>query len=200
MKSYIIRLSNYSLSRDMAQHAMTTGQQQGWELYFFEGVDGLTVDVMPVKINTADAKCKDSFNRPGVKGCFLSHWALWKHCVDINETIGIFEHDVEFIKAPVFEDHYTDILKLEGFDRKKARPAGEWFEGARAYIIAPQGARKLLTWVDTHGCLPADVQIGHDAVDIVLNNDNIVRMANYGHGKDFKHTHSFTWNLENMKD
>ena len=29
-------------------------------------------------------------------GCFLSHYSLWKKCIELKEPIIILEHDVEF--------------------------------------------------------------------------------------------------------
>ena len=37
---YIIRLKNFENSREWAEHAYNTGSTQGWNLKFFEGVDG----------------------------------------------------------------------------------------------------------------------------------------------------------------
>jgi len=37
-------------------------------------------------------------SRPGVVGCFYSHYALWKRCIDLNEPIMIFEDDVKFYR------------------------------------------------------------------------------------------------------
>lgn len=137
--------------------------------------------------------------RPGVRGCFLSHWQLWLHCVRLNEPIGIFEHDVLFEKSPSFENDFEHVLKLEGFDLKPSRPAGTWYEGARAYIITPAGAAKLIEWVRTNGCLPADVAIGNDVVNIVLEDNALVSLQLEHNNKQRKHTDSFTWNLDGME-
>jgi GR25 family glycosyltransferase involved in LPS biosynthesis len=181
----------------MATHAVATGRAQGWNVDLWAGVDGSKVE-WTLNINQSDAKCRAMMERPGVRGCFLSHWTLWNLCVSRNEPIGIFEHDIEFVKLPPQDLVFDDVLKLEGFLRKKPRPAGEWYEGARAYILKPQGARKLTEWVRNNGALPADVAIGVDVVDITL--DHELRITPHAlYGKTDKRENSFTWNLENME-
>ncbi len=134
MKNYIIYLPQYQSSCMMAARAIESGQKLGWDLELYEGVDGNKLDwkVTGLHINDKDAKCRAMLERPGVRGCFMSHYKLWEHCLKTNTTIGIFEHDIEFV-MPFSETKFKDILKFEGFLKKKSRPAGEWYEGARAY-------------------------------------------------------------------
>lgn len=200
MKHHVIYLPAYRASREMANHAVESGINQGWDVELFEGVDGQQSNLnnYGIRANTDDAKCRAMMDRPGVQGCLLSHWLLWNICVKLNQPIGIFEHDIEFV-APCPDVEFEHVLKLEGFDRKKARPGGDWYEGARAYCITPAGASCLIDWISQNGCLPADVQIGHSIVDIQLYNQPAVQQAKYAYGKDYKHTNSFTWNLENME-
>jgi GR25 family glycosyltransferase involved in LPS biosynthesis len=207
MKNFIICLSSYSKSIAMAQVALESGRQYGWQIELFEGVDGSKVSEdqllkqWGLKINTDNKKCQRQMaERPGVRGCFLSHWSLWHKCVDFNKTIGIFEHDVEFLKSPVFTDQCYDVLKLvEGFDERRPMPAGVWYEGTRGYLVTPAGAKKLINWALINGCLPSDIAIGKDVVDIVLSSDNCAQLAHSYETKDDKHANSFTWNLECMK-
>ena len=199
MKNYVIYLPAYPKSTAMAIRVIISGQQHGWDINFFQGVDGSTTNLSEfnIKINQQDAKCRAMMERPGVQGCFLSHWKLWNLCVDLNEPIGIFEHDIEFL-GPCPSDQFTDVLKLEGLLKKKSRPAGEWYEGARAYILQPNGAKKLLEWTAQNGALPADVNIGLDIVDIKLDHSNCIAQHEL-YGKTDKRENSFTWNLNTME-
>jgi len=184
----------------MAARALESGKALGWDLTLFEGVDGskLIWDSAGIKINHSDAKCRSMMEKPGVQGCFMSHYTLWCKSITENQTIGIFEHDIEFVLSPDVNFAVKHILKLEGFLKKKARPAGEWYEGARAYIITPEGAKKLIKWVDQQGALPADVCIGENVVDIQLDLSEKVRQHPL-YGKTDKRENSFTWNLKGMK-
>jgi GR25 family glycosyltransferase involved in LPS biosynthesis len=199
MKHYVIYLPRYVDSVNMAQHAVATGREHGWKIELFEGVDGQVLDLaeLGLHINQDSAKCREMMQRPGVRGCFASHWSLWKICADTNQTVGIFEHDIEFL-APPPQEPFQDVLKLEGFYIKKAKPAGPWYEGARAYFLKPHAARKLLDWTLEHGALPADVQIGQNIVDIQLYDCNIVQQCHGARDKNLKRRDSFTWNLENQ--
>ena len=207
IKSYIIYLPAYSQSCIMAETALNTGRQHSWNVELFKGVNGATVSVddmstkWGLKINSANRKCqKQMVTRAGVRGCFLSHWLLWHRCQDLDQPIGIFEHDVEFLKPYTVVNQFTDVLKLvEGFEEKRPMPAGVWYEGTRGYLITPTGAKKLINWVIENGCLPSDTAIGKDVVDIQLNFDQCVHLSQHHCNKNDKHTNSFTWNLESMK-
>ena len=199
MKNFVICLPSYVKSVAMANRAVESGWQYGWNIELFEGIDGTVTGLkdFDIIVNQHDAKCRDMMSRPGVQGCFLSHWKLWNLCITTNEPIGIFEHDIEFL-GPCPDVEVTNILKLEGFLKKKPRPAGEWYEGARAYILHPSGAKLLINWVDQHGALPADVNIGLDIVDIVLDHSECVK-PHALYGKTDKRENSFTWNLNIME-
>ena len=205
MKCFIIHLPNYEKSVERATVALNSGLNLGWPVELFNGVDGKTVESFEewnrwgISINQQNKKCRELFNRPGVRGCFLSHWNLWQYCASQNETIGIFEHDIEFIK-PYQEIPLTfkHILKLEGFKLNKPRPAGNWYEGARAYILKPIGATKLISWIKQNGCLPADVNIGSNILDITLDLSNCVKTTVNHENKQDSHVNSFTWNLNSM--
>lgn len=204
MKSYIITLTNYPWSVAMAKRAWMSGQEHGWDTELFSGIDGqlISVDDMHkrfgVTVCRINRKCEEMLiNLPGVRGCFLSHWRLWNSCRDTGEVIGIFEHDVLFRGAPKFV-WPRQLLKLEGFDLKPPRPAGAWYEGARAYVLTPDGADRLITWVEKNGCLPADVAIGVNVVDIEFDRNNLIDLQVSHDTKGSKHTNSFTWNLTGM--
>jgi hypothetical protein len=202
LKSHIIYLPQFETSTQWANHALSTGLDHGWDVELFAGVDGRTVDgdlwnTTGIAINQSNAKCYAMMQRPGVRGCFLSHYTLWNRCIELNEPIGIFEHDIEFCK-PTPDVEFDHLLKLEGFSLKKPRPAGEWYEGARAYILKPLGAQRLVDWVVKNGAIAADVCIGLNVLDVTLYDENIVQIAQTHANKQDKHTQSFTWNLGQM--
>jgi hypothetical protein len=99
-------------------------------------------------------------SRPGVVGCFYSHYALWQRCVELNEPIMIFEDDVKFYRnyRPVeFESVLILSLGKSSFlsDPQKSylenptgRPAARpWknfsMPGASGYAIKPDAALGL---------------------------------------------------------
>jgi GR25 family glycosyltransferase involved in LPS biosynthesis len=72
--------------------------------------------------------------RLGVIGCFLSHFYLWKKCIELNEPILILEHDAEIIRnidwLNELDNSDWDMIHLdpcisyllEGFDQYGSTP------------------------------------------------------------------------------
>ena len=178
LKGYIIRLESHELSEAWSQHAMTTGQALGWDLEYWPGVDGRLTGLAQhgITIYQGHKKCVRYMARPGTQGCFLSHWQLWNQCVSRSEPMAIFEHDVEFLASPSGDWPDTDVIKLEGFRPSKPIPAGQWWEGARAYVITPQGASKIIAWVVKHGAMPADWMLCDGIVTVAHDQQGLVRV------------------------
>jgi GR25 family glycosyltransferase involved in LPS biosynthesis len=100
-------------------------------------------------------------SRPGVIGCFYSHYDLWKKCAELNEPIMIFEDDVKFYREwhPV---EWDDVLILSlGKSSYMSDPQKTYLEnptgvprahkwqnfsmpGASGYAIKPNAARSLI--------------------------------------------------------
>lgn len=203
MHNHIIYLPYYQTSCESANIALQSSLEFGWNAGLFEGIDGMLLKDDSVWAQTGiracelDRKTRAMMERPGVRGCFMSHYLLWCRCLELNTTIGIFEHDIEFVKQPPDSwPDFPDLLKLEGFNLHKHRPSGQWYEGARAYLLTTSGARKLIDWVEEFGALPADVVIGDRVLEITLDQTGYVRQQREKKTRREKHTDSFTWNLE----
>ncbi len=81
-------------------------------------------------------------------GCFMSHFNLWKRCVDLNEPILVLEHDaVVLAPVPVLPEG-TVALELCRMDQAIANTA--------AYIISPAAAKLALAEAFRHGIQPVD--------------------------------------------
>lgn len=104
---------------------------------------------------------KGKLSRPGVIGCFYSHYALWQRCVDLGEPIMIFEDDVKFYRGyhPVeFEGVLILSLGKSSFmsdpqQKYLENPTGvpaakKWqnfsMPGASGYAITPLAALGLI--------------------------------------------------------
>ena len=126
------------------------------------------------------------FSRPGVIGCFYSHYRLWKKCVELGEPIMIFEDDVKFYRGwvPVSWDGVL-ILSLgkSSFmsDPQKTyleNPSGSpravhWknfsMPGASGYAITPNAAQTLVKFYDPYW-YPADNAINKSLVSMYIHN------------------------------
>jgi len=136
--------------------------------------------------------------RPGVLGCFYSHYRLWQKCVELNEPIFIFEDDVIFKRAYIPVDWQDVLIVALGKDLYKTKYADVYetpqdgpvaldflrtsMPGAVGYGIKPQAAKKL---VDTYSetVLAADNAINQHEVKIQIHSHLIGRAALDDDGK-----------------
>lgn len=203
MKSFIIRLKGHELSERIASESVAKANEFNIDVNLFDGVNGLFYKGHLVKLGIRPFK-KFKKNRPGVYGCFLSHYYLWKNCAIDDEPYLILEHDGYFIK-PLPADilnQFQDVLKLDcvnpytkDYDKTleaqkdlkleiqeviptndQNNGAGWYSPGAYAYIIKPHAARNLVDWVKSNGFLPADQQLASDVCKIETVNTTIVRL------------------------
>ena len=191
MISYIIRLSDFSNSVEWSKNAYKSAKQHNWDVHFFEGSNGQkeTLADYNIKINKKYKKAIKSFERLGTVGCFLSHYLLWKKCIELNEPICILEHDVTIHSAfPTLD--FSDVIKLSSGPKAKNFYLGEWWAGAMGYCITPQGANKLIKFINTEGAMPADVMLCNGIIDLQFFNpiNNIVTYTT--------DNFSFTWDLK----
>lgn len=125
-------------------------------------------------------------SRPGVIGCFYSHYTLWKKCVELGEPIMIFEDDVKFYRGwhPVDWEGVL-ILSLgkssflnEPYKTYLEKPAGTpqpmpWRQysmpGASGYAIKPDAALGLCKAYKDY-FYPADNAINKSITTLQVHN------------------------------
>jgi hypothetical protein len=97
--------------------------------------------------------------------CFLSHYALWCLCLDIDRPIVILEHDAIMVKQYTLHKFYNNIVylgskeqQLQGREVYTIPPHGSDHKGlyrficrAHAYAIDPAIAKNLVSYVIQHG-------------------------------------------------
>ena len=97
--------------------------------------------------------------------CFLSHYALWCLCLDIDRPIVILEHDAIMVRQYTLHKFYNNIVylgsreqQLQGREVYTIPPHGSDFKGlyrficrAHAYAIDPAIAKNLVSYVIQHG-------------------------------------------------
>lgn len=177
MKSYIIYISEYDLSVEMAETAYNSGVSHGWNIHYFEGVNGKTqtLEDFDLKIDPTMKKTRKAMQKPGVQGCFLSHFQLWSVCVENDTPLCVLEHDIE-ITGPFPEIEFEDVLKIYVGEPTKKISLGNWWNSAAAYCIKPAGAKKLVNFVQENGAMPADIMLNTGIVDITLQHQNVIRL------------------------
>jgi GR25 family glycosyltransferase involved in LPS biosynthesis len=148
--------------------------------------------------------------RPGVVGCFYSHYRLWKKCVELNEPIFIFEDDVIFVRSYHNIDFEEILIVALGKDTYRGKYIEEFnnppdesyampfyrtsMPGAVGYGITPQAAKKLLEEY-TNTYLPADNAINQHVVKIEMHSRLIGRAALEEDGK-ISLTEMSSWNFK----
>ncbi len=195
MKSFIIQLSKIDSSLESAKILESDLISIGLDSELFEGtygheaeklieIENRTVHNRSFKGYEIDERGIAKALRPGVIGCFYSHYRLWKKCSELNETICIFEDDVK-IHRPLIPVEFDDILIIVLGARKNRKylhylqdPKGEplaaeyknvSMPGTPGYMITPQGANKLLKYYK-NTFLPSDNAINTSIVDIKIHN------------------------------
>jgi glycosyl transferase family 25 len=195
MKSFIIHLSKIPSSLDSALQLQKELKSIDIDAELFEGTYGSdaveliknenrTVHPTSFKGYNMDERSINKAMRPGVIGCFYSHYRLWQKCVALNETICIFEDDVTIVRPLTlveFEDVLISVLGARKNRKYKhyltdpqGTPAAKEYlnssmPGTPGYLITPQGAKKLLDCYKTT-FLPSDNAINKSAVNIQIHN------------------------------
>lgn len=201
MKSFIIHLSKIEPSLNSALITKEKLEKFNIPSILWEGVYGSNaVSIMkeenrslhpwtfkgPEAVIDPKGNYAKKADSPGVKGCFLSHYSLWKHCVDLDEPIMIWEDDIDIHRGYASID-WNDVLVLAlGHPSKSERyrhylenpeienPRSEVFSnssmpGCCGYAIKPHAAKILVdTFKNTY--LPADNAINQHLVQIQIHN------------------------------
>jgi len=205
MKSFIIHLSKIEASLKTALNLKKQLEAYNMPVEMFEGTYGNdAVEMMetegrimhpfgikgppkPDALPPTEEQVQHALKAqgPGVKGCFYSHYNLWKKCVELNEPIIIWEDDI-ILTRPYIAIDWEDILivalghpgKSEKykqyleFSKDKPGPADyhqSSMPGCCGYAIKPHAAKKLVnTYSKTF--LPADNAINQHHVRIQIHN------------------------------
>lgn len=164
MKLYVISLQD---AHDRRQQVNRNMAEIGVAFEFFDAVNGykgLPDSLVDKPDDAYRVKFRGRPLTPGEKGCYASHYLVWKKCVDLNEPIAVFEDDFTptlffkqvIMKLPELHKKY-DYLRLEPQDSNfkcqfiENTPDGfqilMWMDnagGARGYSITPKAAKSFI--------------------------------------------------------
>lgn len=126
--------------------------------------------------------------KEGIAGCFASHLQLWKKCIELNETIGIFEYDALQVRPMPKKYEFDDFLYLSAWRNMGGDPNNYYEEGkgsgvqdyvgydkwgfknvvsgTHAYLLKPSGAQALIDGMNKFGWFPADRFMSTNIVDM----------------------------------
>jgi glycosyl transferase family 25 len=219
MKSFHIILKDHKLGEELGNKNIAIAKRFGLDANLFDAVPG----------NDCSHLFKQHKVRPpqthklGHHGCFMSHFLLWKKCIELNETIVILEHDGVFLRnlPDDIEDNFIDICRLDSccswkdsyeddltaaldapieYSKPdtfyKEQDFGNFYIGQYGYLIKPQAAEKLVKRAKQIGAHAVDMFIGTLVVDIVSVTATIVRLdpVYLGKGVSLSTTDNFDQN------
>lgn len=210
MKSFIIHLPKIKSSYESALNVKKSLDNFNMENELFEGSYGNIVAqdykqkgrcAHPWGLKGPDnlfpKEYRNRLGTNGEKGCFDSHYRLWQKCIELNESILIFEDDVLLIR-PYEKVEWVDVLSVAFSHRKKMWKYKSYLEnpkgipeaksyrqstmpGLGGYAIHPHAAKKLVKeYKDTF--LPADNAINCYLVKIQIHSHMMGRALNKNEG------------------
>ena len=173
MKHYVITILDNPRSVEVAKRCIDSGMNHGIHIEMWAATtpkDQLTNLMATERISPTGFEEKWS-RQPNCMAAFMSHYSLWKHCVEIQEEVTIFEHDA-WILAPIPENivyrgcisfgqpsygKWNDPLQL-GVNMLTSK---KYFPGAHAYRIKPHIAQHMIEEAQLHA-QPTDVFLNLD--------------------------------------
>lgn len=185
MKAFVIRKKNDELSERLADECIASAKAFGICVEKFDGVyDSHEEHLNRDKLFPNIVARKKLTN--GYKGCFLSHYLIWKKCIEWNETVLIFEHDAVMLRPITDEilNGFDTILVLDKWSRnplyedliKQEMPVNIYqhpkineynhksinktmISGSHAHLVKPKGALDIIGSVTKHGYVLSDVAV-----------------------------------------
>lgn len=203
MKSFVITIKDHHYSEESAERCIASAHQNN---LYVEKFDAITKDTVKESMgkynlkwtwanyNTENTICSytgleqfpyRSGNLLNKMACSISHYLLWRECVNSNTPILILEHDAVFVRELPDIDFYGAIQINDpaggGFRGKhhsrlmidrgtigvhpltKKRPDDskipDGFSGNSAYIVKPWAAEKFINAFHEYGVWPNDATI-----------------------------------------
>jgi GR25 family glycosyltransferase involved in LPS biosynthesis len=182
MKSYIISMMGMSsidskvaelidYSTVSTQHTLASACLHGWSASIWPAVIGAETDLSYWQKQGIQLPHKKRLlNKRGMLGCFFSHYSLWQHCVDTDQTIIVLEHDAEIIAQQQSWSCDRGIIKLNRSQQSQLPESylsgiyGRWASGLYGYVISPKWARMLISASHRLPIVAADKFMGQDLV------------------------------------
>ena len=225
MKYFVIKKENDILSESLANEFVVSAKKFGIEVEKVNGVYRNHDALLDEKNIFPYFKLKDEKKKnKGVAGCFLSHFLLWEKCLEINEPIGIFEHDALFIRPmpanilnlfthhcildyAVHFDNYEDIVAQDGpivvnnyekiNDEKitLSKINKTHVRGSHAHLITPLGAKTLIDSVKKYGYLAADATVNQYYTSYITAFPILVRCNPFFSNAENRKKYSHTRNI-----
>ena len=170
-KTFVIAIKDHPVSESQLRDCLESAKKFKWKAEVFWGVNGTTI-TQETWINEGlfPRLDKPTMGKPGVQGCFLSHYTLWKRCIELNEPIIILEHDAIIQQQWNALDLTDSIIKLHRHyseKNKRSDPdSGFWSKSGHAYCLSPSHAKTLIKFVKKVGAYEVDIVMGTKVIPV----------------------------------
>ncbi len=164
-RAYCIAVLSLPQSVESAQRCVESAKKFGVEVKVFEAT---TKPDAPKQLQEFSLKWtwkkEIKSDLHAVWGCFLSHFRLWRKCMELNEPILVLEHDAIFT-ANIPDFHFDSVLNLgkPSWGKNKAKGKSglgilstKKLYGTHGYLVSPTGAKKMIEFAQENGISPAD--------------------------------------------
>ena len=170
-KTFVIALKDHPVSESQLADCLASAKRHGWGVEIFWGVNGNTINSTTWKsLGLFPRPDKPTMSKPGVQGCFLSHYSLWNKCIELNEPIIILEHDALIQEAWPGITLTTAVIKLHRYYKQKNikydSDTGVWSPSGHAYCISPTHAKILVNYVKKIGAFEVDRILGQQVINV----------------------------------
>jgi GR25 family glycosyltransferase involved in LPS biosynthesis len=109
IQSYIIRLSDHPFSKELSEEAYNEAVRLDYNVEYFEGIQNKSeISLFFLDNNLIVNKDGDMDVNWGTRGCFASHYTLWKQSYETGEPLIIMEHDGYPIRNP---EHLVNLVE-----------------------------------------------------------------------------------------
>lgn len=180
MKNYVITIMDNEQSVKVADRCIESGKKFGLSIEKFKA---FTPDDNPEKLllnyGISPNGFKEKYSRfERCMAAFLSHFSLWKKCLEENEPYIIFEHDAIIVNniPTVFRNIAVSLGKPSYGKYQNPNFLGEgpltskkYFPGAHAYYITPGAAL----------CFINKAREKAGPTDVFLHTDNFPFLSEY---------------------
>lgn len=203
MKSWVIAIPGHEYSQSVADRCIESAARHGVKVEKFSAVTKHTVPQVLAQqglrwswadMNTNNTVCAltgleqfpySTKSLDAKMACSLSHYMLWKQCVELDEPVLILEHDAVFV-ASIPEVEFKGAIQINdpaggGYRGKyhskfmqnrgtvgvhpltPKRPTNskipDGFSGNSAYMIKPWAAHEFIQAFKNYGVWPNDATI-----------------------------------------
>ena len=185
MKAFIIYLKEVQSTIDSALECKRTAREYGLDAWLMEGFTPSRADQFIKEQNLkpyfpGPKLFQIKWQKGGVRGCMISHYHVWKKCIELNEPIVVLEHDSRVV-SETYRANFEDVLHLDAHRFEKDPDAGKsvvvedfvnirkgenQLMGTYGYVIKPHAAERLIKGAHEDGVTASDMFVKDKYVKI----------------------------------